>query len=223
MSYTIKEIRKNVLMVEADTQYEIASMFLRIQEFYESPFDNIYRKVFTLEEYMDTYARENGAFTYYMDWAGFNVPGNIVQDFYQKFHYMLSAKEQLLWDLIRNTLETDNSQNFYLIGVCKTIQRALNHELAHAYWYLEPNYRNSGNNILSDMHAHTSLYSKALDTLKRKGYRVDMIDDEIQAYLATTNDRQNLLEMFGWQNEKNIKIPTAFKRNFNRTDKHAKI
>jgi hypothetical protein len=61
-----------IYLLRFETQYEITSSFLRIQEHYESP--HFSGRVFTLEEFMDWYAAEYGAFTYLEDWSGFNVP-----------------------------------------------------------------------------------------------------------------------------------------------------
>jgi len=63
----VTEIYDNILLVKTDTRHECASLFMRIQEFYESPYDNIKNNRFTMDEYMDTHAEDTGAFTYLMD------------------------------------------------------------------------------------------------------------------------------------------------------------
>ena len=73
---------KNIFQVEAESQYDLAMTFIRIQEFYESPFREIRGHDFILEKYMDRYAKEYGNFTYTTDWNGFNVPGDIVRKFF---------------------------------------------------------------------------------------------------------------------------------------------
>ena len=52
----IKTSKDNIIFLEADTQYELASTFMRLQEHYESP--KFRGKKVDLEEYMDWYAKE---------------------------------------------------------------------------------------------------------------------------------------------------------------------
>lgn len=51
----IKSTIDGMIHINASSQYEIASMFMRVQEFYESKYSTIRGKYFTVEEYMDTY------------------------------------------------------------------------------------------------------------------------------------------------------------------------
>ena len=77
MNFNCQEIFPNCFILNFKTQYELSSTFMRVQEFYESPFKNIKNKLFSHIQFMDTYANEYGNFTYTSDWAGFNVPGNV--------------------------------------------------------------------------------------------------------------------------------------------------
>ncbi len=62
---------------------------------------------------MDWYAKRYGNFTYYEDWAGFNVPSTAMQPFYEGKFDPLSEKERQLLQLFEGTL----SERFYVIGV----------------------------------------------------------------------------------------------------------
>ena len=88
-------IGEGIFLVRFDTQYALASTFLRIQEHYES--SRFRNRVFTLEEYMDWYAERFGAFTYYQDWSGFNVPSTAFDPFYAgRFDPLMRKEERLL-------------------------------------------------------------------------------------------------------------------------------
>ena len=63
----LTEIENNIYHVKFENQYQITSTFMRLQEFYESSHKNIKHHFFTVEEYMDIYAKENGNFSYYID------------------------------------------------------------------------------------------------------------------------------------------------------------
>ena len=47
---------QNIILAIFDTQYDLCSTLVRIQEFYESDSDKFRGKLFTLDEYMDYYA-----------------------------------------------------------------------------------------------------------------------------------------------------------------------
>ena len=99
---------------------------LRIQEHYES--SRFRSRVFTLEEYMDWYAERFGAFTYFEDWSGFNVPSTAFEPFYEGRFDPLSEKERRLLRLFER-----ERAPFYVIGI--TSDDDLQHELAHALYF----------------------------------------------------------------------------------------
>lgn len=189
---TIKQIIPNLLHLKFENQYEVTSTFLRLQEFYESPFDNIRNNYFTLEHYMDTYANEMGNFTYHIDWAGFNVPGNVVLEFYETFsHDMLLEKEKTLKQIIMQAQQDGKIQgdNFYIIGTYGGDDiHVIRHEIAHGLFYLNTEYRKQVLEILnkipeSNMEAMTTWLSD-------KGYTNQVFLDEINAYLSTSPDEE---------------------------------
>jgi len=210
MNYTFKEIRKNVFLVESITQYDMCSMFLRPQEFYESPYDEIQGKYFKLEQYMDIYAEDKGAFTYYTDWAGFNIPSTFFRKFFEVFSYDLSKKEIALFQGI-NRLRTNLESGFYVIGACKEKknQDVIAHEIAHANWFLYPDYKEKMINLINEIPC--KLYDKASDTLRNLGYTDSVIIEEIHAYIAT-GKRSQLISFFNWPQNSKIKIPKSIRK-----------
>jgi len=212
MTYNFSQFREKVILVEADSQYALCSMFLRPQEFYESPYANIRGRYFTLEEYMDTCVRTTGAFTYYSDWCGFNIPSKSFVAFVNLFQYSLSAKENLLVNSIRNLIP-NLEDDFYIIGVCKGKwnKEALNHELAHAFWYLDANYQSEMKDLLRNI--DKCLYEDADAALVSVGYDFGVVQDEMQAYLATAS-RQKILNVLGWRKHLRVRIPRAIAKYF---------
>src|ERR1700730_3525707 len=87
-------IGKGIYLLRFKTQYQLTATFLRVQEHYESP--RFHGRIFSLEQYMDWYASRYGNFTYYQDWAGFNVPSTALQPFYEGKFDPLSEKEMQL-------------------------------------------------------------------------------------------------------------------------------
>ncbi len=212
MTYNFSQIRKKVILVEAESQYALCSMFLRPQEYYESPYANIRGKYFTLEEYADTYAQDKGAFTYYSDWIGFNIPSEVFVEFVKLFQYTFTAKENILVNGIRNLIPNLEGK-FYIIGVCKGNgnKTALAHETAHAFWYLDKEYQQRMKDLITKLPSR--LIESAEKSLLSFGYDSKVVQDEIQAYLAA-GLRKQILRVLGWRRLPQVRIPRAVSKYF---------
>jgi len=171
---TKRKISKDIYLLHFKTQYELASTFLRIQEYYESP--HFHGRVFSLEQFMDWYAGRHGNFTYYQDWVGFNVPSSAFEPFYEGKFDPLSQKEKKLLGLFKGL-----SRRFYVIGVYGAGARGdLTHELAHALFFVDESYRQSVREAMSRYNT-----TKLARKIAKAGYAKHVIRDEIQAYLIS--------------------------------------
>lgn len=189
MKIKINRPYSGIIHLRFSGQYELTSTFLRLQEFYESPLKGIKGKHFTLDHYMDLYAKEYGNFTYMIDWNGFNVPGDVIREFVKVFKDDLLPKEELLLSKIADEIASDDK--FYLIGTWED-DAVLDHELAHAFYHLVPKYKREINKIIKKMEDNAdAIY----DRLKDMGYCKAVMKDELQAYL-TTSDDEYLAEKF---------------------------
>lgn len=179
---------KRIVHFHFETQHELCSTFIRLQEFYESPFDGIRGQYFTLDQYMDLYAEKHGAFTYLTDWAGFNVPGNVVMDFYYKFDGRLRDRELSLMNTVNGRFQ--GSSEFYVIGTYgKSVEDAagyVDHEIAHAYYYLSPEFKKAQDAVYNAMNAEVK--AKVAVYLMEMGYDERVILDETQAYFSTDEE-----------------------------------
>lgn len=184
---------KDLLLLKADTQHNIASAFIRVQEFYESQ-GPLRRKVFTMEEYMDWYAKENGAFTYLSDWAGFNVPGHIVDQFFKRFKD-LRPKEIELLAAIRGARKGKKGK-YYIIGVYDSpnVGGYIDHEICHALWYLEAEFQTKAKKLLKEMpKGATKLMDKFI--FEECKYHKDEHLDESNAYWSTNPMVQTAIDL----------------------------
>ena len=176
----VTEPMEGLIHLHFDNQYDVTSTFMRLQEFYESPYENIKGKYFTVEQYMDTYADDTGDFSYTSDWSGFNVPGNVVLDFYDLHWTEFLNKEKDLYTILKPFIEIDGS-NLYVIGTYK--EDTIDHELAHAMYYLHPEYKVMMDNLTNQI---MNPYSKDIQkVLRDMGYCDEVMKDEMQAYLST--------------------------------------
>jgi len=168
----------NIHLLTFKTQLELASTFLRFQEHYESPYFR--GKFFSLEEFKDWYTRtspkgiKTGKFTYYSDWAGFNIPSNTLQPFYEGRFDPLSDQEQQLLDLF-----SAERGAFYIIGIhseTKYTEQLLQHEIAHALFYTNDDYRAEVLQIISKYD------TEDIREELRIGYHEESLTDEVHAY-----------------------------------------
>jgi hypothetical protein len=170
-----KKLADGIYLLRFKTQYELAATFLRVQEHYESP--QFSGRIFSLEQYTDWYVTRFGAFTYYEDWAGFNVPSTALKPFYEgKFDPLLGKEERLL-RLFKNL-----RGRFYVIGVYNPSD--LTHELAHALFFTDAAYRAA---VRKAMRGYdTSTLKKQLT---KAGYARHVIPDEVHAYLVAPSGK----------------------------------
>lgn len=196
----VEVICPGVIHLKADTQYEISSAFMRIQEYYESA-NGLQGKYFTYEECMDAYAANHikQQFTYTTDWAGFNVPGHIVDAFFEEFWGDLIEKEMELYDNIQEMRETPNGElrgKYYVIGTheCMEVSYYLYHEVCHALWYLHPKFKKESKRLVYKL--PTTLHKMLCDKLIEYGYATSVLDDECNAYLATSDMRHIRYQLF---------------------------
>jgi hypothetical protein len=211
MNYSFTQIRKGIILVESDTQHEIGSMFMRPQEFYESPYKDIRGHFFTIEQYTDIYTKDKGAFTYLNDWSGFNIPSDSFKDFIKTFQFSFTMQENFLVKGI-SSLIPNLEGNFYIIGVCKdkSNKEILAHEIAHAFWCLDNEYREKMSRIIKEL--PSNWINDAVRSLVALGYDRSVVEDEIHAYMSTTIDHHRIINIFGWEKYSKIRIPRKIRK-----------
>ncbi|WP_050400001.1 hypothetical protein [Bradyrhizobium embrapense] len=171
------KIASDIYLLQFETQYELASTFLRPQEHYESP--HFHGRIFNLEQYMDWYASRHGNFTYYKDWSGFNLPSTAFKPFYDGAFNPLSEKEKRLLALFRKLRKP-----FYVIGVFGPSAASLRHELAHALYFVDHTYRDRVRDAIQGYDT-----AKLARTIAEAGYAKHVIPDELQAYLIAPSEK----------------------------------
>jgi hypothetical protein len=174
---TKTKLSEGIFFVRFATQYELASTFLRFQEHFES--SRFSGRTFSLETFMDWYASKFGAFSYFEDWTGFNIPSTALDPFLKgEFDPLLEKEDRFL------RLFEEEKRPFYIIGISNaSSQGDLVHELAHAMFFCDARYRSA---VLAAMRAFkTSAVERELRAL---GYARRVIKDEVHAYLISGDD-----------------------------------
>ena len=120
---------KNCLLVEYNTQKDLALSFCRVEEYYEGK-PSVNGKYLILEEFLDQFMDKNGKINYFEYWTGFNIPGNI---FTQWFRQNASDKTRWETELAEEvSKKLDMSKPYYVIGGKKGDMNTIDHEIAHA-------------------------------------------------------------------------------------------
>jgi hypothetical protein len=187
-----------------DNQYDLAMLFLRYQEYYESP--KWRGKIFTILDYMEWYSKDQcewkhpkkkdetvQMFSYAVDWSGFNIPRRVFDELFPKIPdwNRYDAFMKTLYDMM---VGQEGKHSFYLIGTFAGGARGpvdgdediLSHEIAHALYYTNPRYKEA---VLKELRRLAELkpgyLTKLENTIAKMGYNAYVLTDEAHAYLAT--------------------------------------
>jgi len=181
-SIRLKKLKPNIYCIIVSNTQLLAKVFIRLQEFYESPYKEINRQHFTLAQFKKIYAKhKHGEFTYYTDWTGFNIPGNIVIEFFERFKD-LSPKERHLKTLLVEALQS--SDKFYVIGVPRLFNSDIvSHEFAHALYYTVPSFKKIM--LAASRKLSKRVKKQIFIKLREIGYSRAVLFDELQAYMST--------------------------------------
>ena len=182
IDYKIKKIVDKIYAVIVPDFYDRAMLFVRPQEFYESPHSKYRNKSFCIFEFMKWYSLQEdrfGAFTYADDWGGFNIPFDVAVECYKK------CDMQTPYDTIFNIdiLGSINDNGSYIIGIDDTDTGLYDHELAHALYHTNKEYKKEM--LLNIKMLPDNMVDEINKHLKEIGYTSKVYDDEIQAYLSS--------------------------------------
>lgn len=186
----LQKLSDSVFLVNAKSSRDLAKLFVRIQENYESP--KFRDKVFTLSEFKAWYKASRGKkrFTYYSDWGGFNVPGHIINRFRDGSFGRLSKGEKWLCSKLNAVPLTEK---YYVIGANVKNASVMKHELAHALYYTNMWYRQKVSWAMSEKHESLA---KVREFLRKLGYGENVIEDECHAWILA--DHQYLKTQGIW-------------------------
>jgi len=189
IDYKIEEVRPNVFAVIVKDHYHRAMLFLRVQEYYESPNPEFRGKSFNIWDYIEWYSRRNkDVFTYAFDWGGFNIPLNVAESCYSK---LLKKGEFTPYDkemnyIVKTIRGMVGNGKAYIIGAPSTDDDTFEHEVCHGLYATNKQYRELVDEVTIAIPLKD--YQKFRNNLFKMGYNGIVIDDEIQAYLSTNYD-----------------------------------
>jgi len=218
VKYKLKEIYKGIFLVTIQDEYDLAMTFCRLQEFYESPFKQIRGKTFSMDEFQRLYAKKfgNGIFTYPADWAGFNVPGDVLNKLISTTFTDWGTEYDFIIEDIHSEILQKNQDRYYLIGAGPKDKDTINHEICHALYYLDKDYKFRVDYVVSELNIKLLNYFKS--DLLDKGYSKGVLTDEINAYMCFDSDYLLTSKKLNKHEKKNFdQVQTKLKALFNST------
>jgi hypothetical protein len=193
-----QQIGDRIWAIYGDTTEEIGRAFMRFQEFYEN--EQLRGKlnitIKDIENWWNLARKEQDTTDDYCEfWQGFNVPGIVftstlyssvfrqTMDHTGERRYFLEEE-----DLIKLILEqpTKEIHQSYYIGLSKTVNHVFDHEVAHALYATNHNYKSSQLYNISQL--PKNIFAMLHDDLISMGYDKMVVVDEMQAYLSTYTD-----------------------------------
>jgi len=176
----------HIWAIKAEDSHTRALMFMRPQEYYESSFEEIINKQFKVSNFVNIYKQHYGKkeFTYGSDWAGFNIPSNVLEE----CMFNIPEDEINNWDkLMLLVIETikkyEGEHNYYLLGLDELDNRLLEHEFAHAMWFTLPEYKEEMSKMNDELDAVVK--DMMCKCITEYGYADHVLPDELQAYMST--------------------------------------
>lgn len=185
--FKFKSIGDKIIHLQAQDAAQLAQAMIRIQEHYESPFDDIRGKIFTLGQIKAKGSRSapgvntyGGGIHFDCDWSGYNVPSYVFEPFIKGLFDPLTEYEKDIVEVVRY-----RGDKFYFIATFgdDDPKETLEHEIRHAMYYISPEYKKAVDFILKD---YKLAPLKAC--LSQWGYADEVLDDECHAYMGPDYD-----------------------------------
>ena len=194
-----------IYIIESRDRQYLAEMFMRFQEYYESP--EFKGKVFTVEEFAKWYATKYGGFTYSRDSYGFNIPSKVLEPFQKGQFNPLTEKEQKLLNLCSNT-----QGDFYVLGVTPKAEyfpETVKHEFIHGAFHVNKQYQSEVTKCIKN-----SKVKEVSRGLCKMGYHTDVFADEANAYILV--EPETIKEFISIENTKKLRnqLNRIFIKNF---------
>lgn len=181
--FTATEILPNVYYLKFDTRIEMNKSLGRIQEYSENP--KLCNTVFSTSRLKKYYksATGNGRMCYWKYVLGCNIPGAAFQGFAREFSAW-TGRELEVMRFVKNL-----EGAYYIIATAASDDKlgaagALDHEIAHALYYTNPDYATRVDQIMLCIPPATR--ERLLERIQHSvAYAEHVVWDETHAYLAT--------------------------------------
>jgi hypothetical protein len=132
-----------------------------------------------MAEFLDTWIDRQGNADYFKFWDGFNITDSAFRSWHRTVG-KLSQSEQIVVDAINKA--TAGMKKFCVIGISGNDPAALQHELFHAKYYLNKDFKQQTDQLF-DKCRNDPLIKTMTKVLKSKLDYQAHVDEEVAAYL----------------------------------------
>ena len=167
------------VLLQYKTVPDLVRSFFRLAEYYEGNRYNKRNKQVTLVDFLDQWMDRDGDVDYFKFWDGFNITDKAFKS-WLKSAQPLSNAEQVTVDAIQQA--TKGMKKFSIIGVGSNDADTLKHELFHAKYYLDADFKSSVDQLLKDHESDPAIKAIKKILIDKLDY-VDHVEEEIGAYL----------------------------------------
>jgi len=182
IEYKILEPYPNVIAIIVPDQYQLGMLFCRVSEYYECPNEIFRGQEFDIWDFMEWQRLESGFFDYPKRWHGYNLPFKSATKCYEG-RFLRTPYDNLFIDILNYHNKDGMFNNGYIIGATSAKGSTFKHELCHALYYTNREYKILADEITKSIDWQDYLIFE--DNLLSLCYTASVINDEIQAYMMT--------------------------------------
>lgn len=179
-------VARDVYWITCRDHYTLGMIFWRAQEAFDGHWAEENPDVVpTLVNYMEWYASqsESGAFSYPVDWVGYNLTKKDLRKIYNDTELPDKNKyDEFMSGVIQMVEASQGDRNYCVIGTRVGDRSTLKHELAHSFWALDKDYKDAQKAFIEKL--PTALYKEFSTCLQDMGYAKTSVNDELQAYCS---------------------------------------
>ena len=208
----LNKLNDKIFLFTADTRKELTLSFFRVQEYYESPLKGLKSQKFNVFDFLLESMDDDGTLNYFSYWSGFNVPGKIVNEWHNKqdIEHQTPYETKMFNQL--DEAGIDYSEPYYIIGALTGDTDVIKHEIAHALYETNTEYREKMLSITQELfNSHNDQYILIKTRLLDMGYNEEVVEDEIHAYLSSEKKRY-LVKEFGVDYTKLSKLIKEYRK-----------
>lgn len=178
----LKKLTDKIVHCEFETKEAMNKANIRMNCYIDNP---RYRElIFTLGQIRHYYIEKYGFFNYYERIEGSNLSRETLEPFIEGLFDPLSSEEEAFLKPFRHRLD-----NFFILityaGETMENRATFYHELAHALFYTDKDYREKATAIVEK---YKKDLKPMLAYLKKTGYHKDVFVDETQAFVSADYD-----------------------------------
>lgn len=210
MRFELKQLNNHIFVLSFDDEFTMSMCFLRWSEYTECSDPKINGKIFTILDFVESYTRDRGTFSYTSDWSGFNIPSRRFEQY--PFGYI---KDRNKYDDFMESVVTfiksaiGSQEPFYLIGHLTGATSVVDHETAHAMYDRMPAYKQEIQELILTVFSDKKS-DEILSCIAEMGYSKEVLEDEMQAYLSTGLSEE--LEKLGLKKKKLQQFVDVFEK-----------